>query len=763
MTSLGSALPPAERTAAAEQILSRLESLPTLAPIAVKLLALTSSSGTAAADVVALLARDQSLTARILSVANNCARTAPGGVKTLDRAVVLLGFATVRSIVLAVKFFEYFGGSQPAQDDASTFSPSEFWRHSLAVACAARGLASACPGLGVRPDEAWIAGLIHDLGKVALHALFPKAYQRAVATAYEGRGDIVDCEREVLGVDHTVTGHRVARLWKLPRSYQEAIWLHHLSLDQVSGSAQSRELVALIQLADTLAREQHIGRSGNHQIYESSADIARRLGAPADALERVTSQLVGEVAEQAALLGLDGTTTEALYLRAVTDANAQLSRLHNELLTTNQRLAAGARFFRATALVASRLDGQSDVADVVAAIAAAGPAALQRPTAAAFGVRSAASMVDVAWMDGTGASAATVTPDAALRDWLNARQKGEALIRRAPAELRQVLACIPAAVACGEPWLAPVARGGELLGGIILFSDEDAAERIAAEQAELNAFVASLGLTLETARAQAAARQLSEDLAETNRRLQQAQARLLRQRTLSMIAEMASGAAHELNSPLAVISGRAQMLRDRSPDPETRRALEIIHARAHECSRIVSELLEFAQPRPPDRAAVDLPALLTELRESLLSERSMPASSFRVDVSGVIPSIHADAAQLQTVFRELLANAFDALFESGGFIAVNCVARPADDVVEVTVRDNGIGMPPAVLERAFDPFFSHRRAGRGRGFGLARAYRIVEQHGGRLWLQSCAGEGTTAHVVLPIESVREPPAREPRG
>jgi hypothetical protein len=67
----------------------------------------------------------------------------------------------------------------------------------------------------------------------------------------------------------------------------------------------------------------------------------------------------------------------------------------------------------------------------------------------------------------------------------------------------------------------------------------------------------------------------------------------------------------------------------------------------------------------------------------------------------------------------------------------------------VRVEDDGVGMTPAVLQRAFDPFFSHRQAGRGRGLGLPRAYRIVEAHGGRIWLESRPGEGTAAHVVLP--------------
>jgi signal transduction histidine kinase len=69
--------------------------------------------------------------------------------------------------------------------------------------------------------------------------------------------------------------------------------------------------------------------------------------------------------------------------------------------------------------------------------------------------------------------------------------------------------------------------------------------------------------------------------------------------------------------------------------------------------------------------------------------------------------------------------------------------------VEFTIRDNGVGMPPPVLQRAFDPFFSHRPAGRRRGLGLARVHRMVESHGGRVWLESRPNEGTAAHVTLP--------------
>lgn len=113
------------------------------------------------------------------------------------------------------------------------------------------------------------------------------------------------------------------------------------------------------------------------------------------------------------------------------------------------------------------------------------------------------------------------------------------------------------------------------------------------------------------------------------------------------------------------------------------------------------------------------------------------------------PIVLGDREQLKTVFRELLSNATDALAEDGGNIVLRCRPAARPDALEVTVEDNGCGMSAAVLQRAFDPFFSHRRAGRGRGLGLPRAHRIIEAHAGHIWLESRVDEGTTAHVVLP--------------
>lgn len=751
-----------------ELVLSHLDSLPTLPAIALKVLQVTGLEDTAAGDVIRLLRSDQSLTAKILSVAGSAAMGVRGPVTTLEKAVPLIGFAGVRSIVLATGVFDSFArlhGDGPA----GVFDRMEFWKHSLAVACAARRLAQVRRELGVAPEDAFVAGLLHDLGKVALSTVFPKGYDRIAAQADHSRGDIADSEREILGADHTVAGRRLAERWRLPRDLQETIWLHHLAAGALPASVGKPGLIGVVQLADTIAREQRLGYSGNHVFYELSPRLAERLGFTAAHVAGVVDSLASDVAEHAALLGLDDETPQGMYVKAITRANAELGRLNADLLAGNRRLAAGARYFKAIRRFEQELRDWADPAAVVAAVSEAAATALQRPRAAAFGLRANSSLVDICW---TGESPEqrghlTQTVPADLGVWLQeASGRVDALVLPAPPPVCTLLGPAIGPAEQGGLWLLPIYHDREVAGGVVFLSESDERSRLLEEAEELRSFLASLGLALGRANAQAAARRLSEDLAEANRRLQQMQVELLRSRTLSMIAEMAAGAGHELNGPLTVISGRAQMLASTLKDPEASRALQTISSKAHECSGIVSELMDFARPRPPSLSPVNLAELLAETRDEWLRESGMPASRLRVDLplsahpgtpAGREPAlVLADREQIKMVLRELVSNATDAAAENGGTIVLRYQPALHADTLEVLVEDSGCGMSPAVLQRAFDPFFSHRSAGRGRGLGLPRAYRIVEAHGGRIWLESRPDEGTTAHVLLPRAQAETP-------
>jgi signal transduction histidine kinase len=287
------------------------------------------------------------------------------------------------------------------------------------------------------------------------------------------------------------------------------------------------------------------------------------------------------------------------------------------------------------------------------------------------------------------------------------------------------------------------------VGGVLFSTGQEQVDRHNVAEAELEALRYAFGLAAASAMARADAQRLNEELAEVNRRLHDAQTELLRTRSLTMIAEMAAGAAHELNNPLAVISGRAQLLARQCPDNMQRRAREIIQEHCTRATEIVSELMEFAKPDPPRPANVPLAPWADELRRRWLERSSLRPDCFTVEISDPGVGVRVDPGQLDQVFEAIISNALDAIAGRDPRVVINSASTTSDDTVVVAVEDTGAGMEPDVLEHALDPFFSHRPAGRGRGLGLSRAARLVETNGGRLWLDSTPGQGTTVFVELP--------------
>lgn len=216
---------------------------------------------------------------------------------------------------------------------------------------------------------------------------------------------------------------------------------------------------------------------------------------------------------------------------------------------------------------------------------------------------------------------------------------------------------------------------------------------------------------------------------------------------LEALAEFAAGAGHEINNPLAVISGRAQLLLRDEPDPERRRELGIIRAQALRIHEMIADLMLFARPPLPVRKPCDLAAIVVAAVEGLRPKAEL--LQVRVVLAGTAEPCSAavDADQIQVALRAVIDNGLNAL-PAGGRIEVEL--RALDDaMVEIIVRDDGPGMPAAVREHLFDPFFSGREAGRGLGMGLAKAWRIITNHGGRIDADSSAERGAIFTLRIP--------------
>ena len=755
-----------------ELALAQLEHLPTLPAVALRIVEITGSDSSSAKEVIQLIQSDQSLTTRILQLVHRSDSGVRTEIATVDRAVILLGFETIRSAVLAVSIFQTFEHEPDQQPtNASRFSREEFWKHSVGVATCAELLAEVAGNVGGRldPSEAFVCGLIHDVGKVALDAALPKSFSKVVEASDLLRGNIADVERQVIGLDHMIVGKRLAERWQLPATMREAIWLHGQHPSALPAGVRNPRMVNLITLADSLVRETHLGWSGNYQFAVPRSHLAEACGIQEEKLATVSAKLVERIEAKAKALGLGASSSGELYQQALTQANRELGKVSSQLAVRNRRLAIRAKFFDALASFHSELRPDAPTSLVLQAVGqtatqvidsavAAGTASAGVP-AIAFSLAPGQDYADVAVFDSTGAQTQTMLAECP------ARPAPPAVLLDSPVvpaneSLEWLLAVTSPLLPSGQRYWICLEADGQTIGGIVWSGSGNEAERLSPQKAELQAITAGWSLALRTAQIRQEARELAEQLAETNRRLQSAQTELLRKRTIITVGEMAAGAAHELNNPLAVICGRSQLLASTLTEPKQQAAAKLIADQAQRLSDIITDLMIFAKPQTPKVQLVTATALLKAAVGELKTRNDPGTRKITFSAPPDIPKLELDPDQLKDALVEILDNAVHATDPATGKIDISVAYDPYGQHVVISVIDNGHGMDDATLRRAFDPFFSHKAAGRRRGMGLAKALRYAEIAGGSIRLESRpqqanaseanATSGTRALILLPI-------------
>ncbi len=233
---------------------------------------------------------------------------------------------------------------------------------------------------------------------------------------------------------------------------------------------------------------------------------------------------------------------------------------------------------------------------------------------------------------------------------------------------------------------------------------------------------------------------------------------LQRAEKLATIGTLAAGVAHEVGTPLGIISGRAEQLLARIPegDEAMRKHVSSILAQVDKVSTTIRQLLDFARVRPIETAAVT-PAQALSSAAALLDHRFRHAKvELKVEAPLTVPAVAADAGQLEQVIVNLLINACDACGE-GGHVTARAVERGQNGArrVALEIADDGSGIAAEHLPHVLDPFFTTKKRGQGTGLGLTIAADIVKNHGGAIEIDSAVGRGTTVRVLLPTAPTAE--------
>ena len=226
------------------------------------------------------------------------------------------------------------------------------------------------------------------------------------------------------------------------------------------------------------------------------------------------------------------------------------------------------------------------------------------------------------------------------------------------------------------------------------------------------------------------------------------ESRLVQADKLSSIGLLAAGVAHEVNTPLAVISSYAQMLAKQvSGDEQKSRMLEKISGQTFRASEIVNSLLNFSRTWTSDLAQVNVNSVIEETLALLEHQLRKAGVEVRTDLTKDLESIRGNQGKLQQVFLNLILNARDAMEPSG---VLQVITRRSSKGVEVDVIDTGHGIAPEHMGRIYDPFFTTKGVKKGTGLGLSVTYGIIQEHGGAIEAQSKPGEGTCFHLEFPL-------------
>jgi two-component system NtrC family sensor kinase len=235
---------------------------------------------------------------------------------------------------------------------------------------------------------------------------------------------------------------------------------------------------------------------------------------------------------------------------------------------------------------------------------------------------------------------------------------------------------------------------------------------------------------------------------------------LLQAEKMAALGQTISGVAHELNNPLATILSWAERLSDRKGlESSVRRGLETILSEADRAARIVRNLLTFARKRQTTRAMVDVNQVVRETLALRSYEQRVSNIAVIDALAAGLPLVFADGHQVQQVLLNLVINAEQAMLGANGrgILVVRTWHDPERESLVLEINDDGPGIPDEVQPKIFDPFFTTKDVGQGTGLGLTVAYAIVQEHGGRIRVESSGG-GTSFYVELPITGSKLPPA-----
>lgn len=733
------------------RFIADVEHLPTVSPVAMQLIQLTSKPDVGLGELAHLIESDQSLASRILRIANSAAYGFDRTVNTIERATTLLGLNLVRSTALSVIVIEAFGDNG---EDALDLT--EFWRHSAACAAASEVLARR-----VRyPDakEAFIAGLLHDIGKLILLKWNPVRYGEILRRAEQRHIPLLDAEEEDLGIGHPWVAKQLMENWRFPRALSEAAWLHHQPRAQF-GVDGERRLPFILQCADTLCHHFRFGNSGNPAPQADLMAVSDGLGLSAGEIDELSSHVLEQYDQLARQFEWDRDSTH-LCLRSITHANRELARMYEEIDASNRRLKRQEALLRFHTRLEAGLRPPICPEDAARVLMDLVPEAVPGRCLGLFVADPLGDGLHGGVAEEAHASLCRLDIELCASETPFAERTTRSQVAAIFAGLRQSVdqgrlsSDYLKLLETSDLIIAPMSAGGRRLGQLIVELPASTPQREEWEDLIRQIAVTAASHLEKIVLFYELDRQ-AESMARMARQAENVRSRLFHTERLASVGRLAAGAAHEINNPLTIISAQAQLMTQDEADEARRKGLETIVRQSDRIAKIVRDLMGLARPANPDVQATQLAEVIERTLADVTERAHSAGVEIKLDVEPGLPSTAADPKQLEQVFLNLSINAIQSM-ERGGILRVRLCSDAPSKRLKVVFADTGHGISDDNLNAIFDPFFSTKAEGEGMGLGLAMSRSIVQAHEGDVEVHSTVGVGSEFTVTLPIRTL---PAR----
>lgn len=844
-------------------LIRSLEALPTLPGVAVSIMRIALQHDRPGEHLLRSMELDQSLAVRILRAANGSSYGREGTITSLDAAAQIMGTRPLRSIVLSCSVMDVF------EDRTAPYGldPTGLWLHSVSTAVYAQTLSR--PLASVDPKEAFLAGLLHDIGKILLCIGLEEDYPGVVSAAHKQGIDLHQAEFDSLGYDHAQVGAWLLEHWNIPRLYQEVVLNHHRPLEEAFDQERHYLLSCIVAAAHSFSYRHSIGSGGDPRKAPLPPDFLERLPLPREHIEQTTKEaplLVKKLTKQIDLKPVPLAT----YYSYLKHANRELGQINQDRESSHYALLQKEKELRGINTVGLALLGCTTTESAVKAIAGGlvTSFAFSRTLCTVYHhdhweYRAEALRDGQEWVCHTSLKKRSRMEEAIPepegdQPWLHvdligkrgplgylkvrpgphsdvpmgkiglllasyAKLASEALERiqayqriqdlsedlvRALGRLEREKESVETEKREKETILAGLPIGLVLLSkeGLVEFSNPEAQRLLDLDGAsgapkeiqrlfpdpELASTVQSCvragqastpreysipgadPLSMRTFRwflvpLTKEARSATELLfvLQDVTQEKELQRRTVESERMASIGELAAATAHNLRSPLGAAKGILELLLEQVSSGALRvqwagrggeadaagmlkDQLETVVRGVTKCFSVIDDLIDYSRIKGRAAETLRLHELL-EGTEALIGDL-LRDRGIRIEKDLESDQVFGRKADLIQVFLSLYSNAYKAM-PQGGVLTVKsrpyATRRGERPYTEILVSDTGHGIPPESLPRIFDPSFTTSQGAEGTGVGLSLARRILEDHQGRIDVESAVGGGTTFILRIP--------------